>query len=419
MGSFQTVRGMRDFLPEQAKKKQFVEDFLRRTFERYGYEPLQTPVVEEFALLSAKDSGGEAIKDEIYYFKDKGERELGLRYDLTVPLARIAASNPAMLKPFKRYCIGQVYRYDKPQARRYREFTQADVDIVGAKGVLADFEALQIAVDVMRGLGFEFKVKVNNRQVLEELAKKCAVPEDKIKDCFRSIDKLDKIGEKEVEKELESKGIPAKIMQEISANSFERAKEIVGETEGMKSLSGLLELCKESGYKEVVFDISLARGLEYYTGNVFEISILDGPSVGGGGRYDGLIQVYGGPPTPAMGISFGVDRLYDALSGSLIVGQIVDIFVAAFSESADKAVVSFSSSLRKIGIGVEIDVMGRNVRKNIEYADKKGIKFFAVIGEDEIKAGKLKVKELGTGVEKEFGIAETAEIAAFIKGKKP
>jgi histidyl-tRNA synthetase len=409
---------MRDFLPEQAKKKQFIEDFLRRIFERYGYEPIQTPIVEEFELLSAKGSGGEAIKEEIYYFKDKSDRELGLRYDLTVPLARIVASNPAMLKPFKRYCIGQVYRYDKPQARRYREFTQADVDIVGAKSVLADFESIQIAIDVMRGLGLDFAIKINNRQVLEELAKKCGVPDDKIKECFRAIDKMDKIGKNEVVKELKAKGIPEKIMHEIETNSFERVKDIIGETEGMKNLERLLELSKESNYKEVIFDISLARGLEYYTGNVFEISIRDGPSVGGGGRYDKLIEVYGGLPTPAVGISFGVDRLYDALASTLTIEQEADIFVAAFSEKDENALLSFSSSLRKIGVGVEIDLIGRNIRKNVEYASKKGLRFFAVIGENETKSGKIKIKGLKNNVEKEFEIKDLKGIAEFIKNEK-
>src|SRR3989338_2951267 len=185
---FQTVRGMRDFLPEQMKKKQFIEDFIRKIFESYGYEPLQTPIVEEFGLLSAKGSGGEAVKEEIYYLKDKSERELGLRYDLTVPLGRVVASNPTLGRPFRRYCIGTVYRYDKPGAMRYREFTQADADIIGSTSVLADFECLQMYCDAMRGLGLAFKVKVNNRALLEDLAAKCGVPADKIKDCFRSID---------------------------------------------------------------------------------------------------------------------------------------------------------------------------------------------------------------------------------------
>lgn len=405
---------MRDFLPEQARKKQFIEDFLRRLFERYGFEPLQTPIVEDFGLLSAKGSGGEAIKNEIYYFKDKGDRELGLRYDLTVPLARVVASNPNLVKPFKRYCIGLVYRYDSPQAMRYREFTQADVDIVGAKSVLSDFECVEIAVEAMRGLGFEFKVKVNNRQLLEDLAKKVGVKEEQIKEAFRAIDKLDKVGEKGVEKELRDRGIGTEILEQIKTNSLEVVKEKIPESTGLRELEELLSLCRENGLKEVVFDLSLARGLEYYTGNVFEVAVTEGPSVGGGGRYDKLIEVYGGTPTPAVGISFGVDRLLDALENSLAMGPNTDIFIAPISREALAASIKLASRVRALGFAAEVDLMERNIKKNLEYANKKGIPFFCAIGENELKSGKVKVKEMSTGKGKEFSFDEYAGLQEFL-----
>lgn len=414
--NFQTVRGMRDFLPEQARKKQFIEDFCRKTFERYGLEPIQTPIVEDFDLLAAKGSAGEAIKEEIYYFKDKGERELGLRFDMTVPLARVVATNQQLMRPFKRYCIGTVYRYDKPRAKRYREFTQADFDIVGSKSALSDFEIIQIAADVIRGLGLEFKIKVNNRGVLEELSKKCGIEQEKIKDCFRSIDKLDKIGQKEVEKELAQKGIDTKIMEEIATNSFEKVKELLAGSGPVKNLEELLGLCKQAGIKEVVFDLSLARGLEYYTGNVFEVSLNDGPSVGGGGRYDNLIQTYGGQPTPAVGCSFGVDRLLDSLDGTLVIGAVSDIFIAPFTKSEYATCAELASRLRRASLCVDVDVMERNVRKNMEYADKKGIPFVAIIGENEVKSGKFRIKDMGSGREAEFPFDDVAEMVRFVKG---
>ncbi|MDD5148474.1 MAG: ATP phosphoribosyltransferase regulatory subunit, partial [Candidatus ainarchaeum sp.] len=163
---FQTVRGMRDFLPEQAKKKQAIEDKIRREFEAYGFEPLETPIVEDFELLAAKGSAGEAIKEEIYYFKDKSDRELGLRFDLTVPLARVVASNPQLIKPFKRYQIGPVYRYDRPGAKRYRSFTQADADIIGSASILADFELIALGYKIMKNLGLKFFIKVSNKALL-------------------------------------------------------------------------------------------------------------------------------------------------------------------------------------------------------------------------------------------------------------
>ncbi len=415
--SFKTVRGMRDFLPEKMKKKQFIEDTIRKVFEKYGYEPLQSPVVEEFELLSAKGSGGEAIKDEIYYFKDKGDRELGLRYDMTVPLARIVATNPALPRPFKRYVIGQVYRYDRPQAKRYREFTQADWDIIGVKSVLADFEVVQVAVDLMRSLGFEFTIKVNNRMVLEELALKMNVKKEQIKDAFRSIDKLDKIGEKGVREEFKEKGIDDSILEQIFVNSFDEVKARIGESESIKELEQLLELAKDNKYKEVKFELSLARGLEYYTGVVFEISINQGPSVAGGGRYDKLVGLYGGQDSPAVGCSFGVDRLYDALEEQLLIGSNTDVFIIPMGEKAGYFSTKLAAKIRNSGFGVELDLAGRNFKKNFEYVQKKGIEFVIVVGDDELKSGKFKVKDMNTKEEKEFTLEDISDFVEMVKKK--
>ncbi|HIH09916.1 MAG TPA: histidine--tRNA ligase [Candidatus Diapherotrites archaeon] len=413
--AYQNVKGMRDFLPAQAKKKQFIEDLCRAIFEKYGYEPLQTPVVEDFALLAAKGSGGEAIKGEIYYFKDKGEREIGLRYDLTVPLGRVAASNPMLQKPFRRYCISTVYRYDRPQAKRYREFTQADIDIVGAKYVLADFEIIQVAVEVMRGLGFEFSVKVNSRKVFEELALKMGVRKEQVRDAFRSLDKLGKIGAKEVGKELKQKGIDTRILRQIEANSFAQVKDYLKGSESLKELEELLELSGESGYTEVEFDLSLTRGLEYYTGMVMEVSIKGGPSVAGGGRYDNLISLYGGQENPAVGFSFGVDRLYDYLEDTLVIGPNADIFIIILSGEANIPGVKLASALRKTGLGVEVDLMQRNLKKNFEYLEKRGIAFLIVLGENEVKAKKFKLKEMATRKETEFGFGDAPQISGLVK----
>lgn len=413
--TFQTVRGMRDFLPKKAKKKQFIEDLCRKTFESYGFEPLQTPIVEDFGLLAAKGSAGEAIKDEVYYFKDKGERELGLRFDFTVPLARICSSNKGLGKPFRRYCIGTVYRYDRPQAKRYREFTQADADIVGAKSVLADFECVQIAVDVMRKLGLEFKIAVNNSGVLESLAKVYGMDSKKAKDAFRSVDKLDKIGEKGVRKELEEKGIDTSFLDTILVNSLDVVKEKAGENEAVKELEKLLELSQKNGFEEVSADLSLARGLEYYTGNVFEIKLENGPSVGAGGRYDKLIGNYGGEESPAVGISFGIDRLFDALEETLVIGSNTDVFVVPLGEEMNGAAVLLASKIRSAGISAEVDVMQRNLKKNFEYAEKKGISFLIILGENEVREKKFKIKRIGSKEEKEVSFDDLKELVEFVK----
>ncbi len=412
---FETVKGMRDFLPEQAKKKQFIEDTCRRVFERYGFEPLQTPVVEDFALLSAKGSGGEAIKDEIYYFKDKGDRELGLRYDVTVPLARVCATNPQLPKPFKRYCIGPVYRYNRPQAKRYREFTQADIDVVGVKSVLADFECLAASADILKALGLEFTIKVNNRVVLEGIAKNCGIREGQIAEAFRIIDKIGKINEKEARKEMLAKGIDDKILAKIFLNSLEDTKSVLGKNEGLDDLAQLLTLAEENGLSEVKFDLGLCRGLEYYTGNVFEIALNEGPSVGGGGRYDNLIQLYGGPPAPAVGISLGIDRLFDALEKTLFIGPNSDVFIIPLSKEAAKEGVRLAFALRKLGVAVEMNLMERGIGKNMEYANKKGIAFTIVLGEKELAEKKFKLKDMGSGEEKEFGLGDAKGVALLLK----
>jgi len=204
---FQTVRGMRDFLPEQAVKKQFIEDACRKAFEKYGFRPLETPIVEEFKLLAKKGGGGESVKEEVYYFKDKSGRELGLRFDLTVPLARVVATNPQLPKPFKRYQISDVYRYDRPGASRYRRFTQADIDIVGSASMLADFECIAVSAEILNSLGLKFKIRISNRNLLEEIALCCGVEKGSVKDCFRCLDKLDKIGKEGVAKEMRKKNI--------------------------------------------------------------------------------------------------------------------------------------------------------------------------------------------------------------------
>ena len=414
---FETVRGMRDFLPEQAAKKQRIEDTLRAQFELFGFLPLQTPVVEEFGLLSAKGSGGEAIRDEIYYFKDKGDRELGLRFDLTVPLGRFVAANPQLPKPFKRYQIGTVYRYDRPGAKRYREFTQADWDIIGTSGPLADFEVIALAISAMKALGFkekEFFVKVNTRPLLEEVALCCGIGKEKVVECFRCLDKIDKQGEEAVRREMQEKGIDTRIVGQMKEKSLEKIK--VENDAPLLELKGMMQLLKENGLEKFVrFDLSLARGLEYYTGVVFEVCVEGSPSVGGGGRYDKLIETYGGPSTPAVGCSFGVDRLLDVLEEKLEPKSKTKIFVVGIGEKAQGEALSLAQKIRSLGISCAVDLNARSVSKNLEYANKQGISFAAIIGENEIKAKEFTLKEMASGKEKKIKFAEFKELSKIVQ----
>lgn len=413
---FQTVRGMRDFSPEQAAKKQWIEDTLRQQFELFGFQPLQTPVVEEFGLLSAKGSGGEAIRDEIYYFKDKGERELGLRFDLTVPLGRFVAANPQLPKPFKRYQIGTVYRYDRPGAKRYREFTQADWDIVGSSGPESDFEAIALAISAMKALGFkeeEFFVKVNTRPLLEEAALCCGIGKDNVMECFRCLDKIDKQGEEAVRREMREKGIDTRIVGQIKERNFEKIK--VKDSAPLLELKGLMQLLKESDLEKFVrFDLSLARGLEYYTGVVFEVCVEGSPSVGGGGRYDRLIETYGGPGTPAVGGSFGVDRLLDTLESRIEAEAKTRVFVFAIGEKMRGEALSLAQKIRALGINCAADLNARSAGKNLEYADKRGIPFAAIIGENELKAKEFTLKEMKSGKETKVKLANLKELLPLL-----
>jgi histidyl-tRNA synthetase len=414
---FKTVRGMQDFLLERAAKKKWIEETCKKVFESYGFAPMETPTVEDFELLAKKGGAGEAIKNEVYYFKDKSKRELGLRFDLTVPLGRVMASNPQLARPFKRYAIGRVYRYDRPQAKRYREFTQADVDVLGSSSPLADFEILSVAIDVMTALGFkkeEFKIKINSRPLLGEIALCCGVENKKIVDCFRCIDKLNKIGEKGVEKELKEKGIKTQILGQLSVKNPKNLK--LKNPAPLKKIMDLLRLLKKSkldGFVEL--DLSLARGLEYYTGMVAEVTVANSPSVGGGGRYDKLVESYGGKETPAVGLSFGVERLLDSLEERLKPMASADLFFIPVGDKAVEEGIGIASKIRALGVNCETDLMNRGIGKNIQYADKKGILFVAILGEKELKEKALTLKNLKSGKQQIVKLADLAKLKQLVE----
>ncbi len=396
-----TVKGMRDFLPKKARKKKFIESLCKQVFEKYGFAPIETPIVENLELLTAKGSAGEEIGKEIYSFKDKGNRDLGLRFDLTVPLARVIATNPQLKMPFKRYQIGRVYRYDQPQAKRYREFTQADIDIIGTNSKLADFECIAIAIKIMQQLTKDFYIIINSRKLLESIAKANDVTKEQIENCFRALDKLDKIGVDGVKRELNTFGISNKILnaiQETDLNKIEtELKEKNISIDGLNELNELLELLKDNNLNKFIkVDLSLARGLAYYTSTVFEIKVKKGPSVGAGGRYNKLISLYGGKDLPAVGISFGIDRLVDTVDETLKLATETKVFVLSIGNTKKEALKN-AQLLREKGINVEIDLLNRSISKNLDYAGSKGIKFALIIGEKELKMNKFTLKNLESG----------------------
>jgi histidyl-tRNA synthetase len=390
---------MRDFPPELARKKQFVEDTCRKVFEKYGFEYIETPVLEELQLLNKKGSSGSDVRKELYSFTDKGGRELGLRFDLTVPMARFVVNNPQIPKPFKRYQIGNAYRYDRPQKGRYRTFTQADVDIIGIKNMIAEFEIIALSIELMDRLEIPCTIIINNRNLLENVALNSGVQQEQISECFRLIDKLDKIGEENVEAELNKAGISTDVLNRVKENDLSQ----LPDCEGKKDMEELVQLIKENGLeKRVRFQLSLARGLDYYTGTVFEV-VGKGPSLAAGGRYDKLIASFGGPPTPSMGISFGVDRLLD-ISEKEIVGK-PPVYVVPIGKTQNEA-LQIATALRKQDMPVSMDLAHRGLSKNLDYAKKKGFLFVLILGENEVKSGSVTIRNMQTGEQKEVKQSE-------------
>jgi len=419
MKKIQTPRGTRDFLPEEMIKREFVINKIKQVFEKYGFDPLQTPAFESWSLLSAKQGGGEEIKEDIYYFKDKAGRELGLRFDLTVPLARVIANNPQLTKPFRRYAIGRVWRYDRPQKGRYREFWQADVDSVGSKEMISDAEFIAIDVDVFRSLGFKnFVVRINNRKVIEGLLEICNIDKNKY-DIFRILDKLEKIGLEEVKKELNELGVDSKkIIDFISIRgkpdkTIEKAKKILKDskigTEGLNELEEVIKYCKMYDIIDYVeIDFSIARGLNYYTGIVYETTIKGFEGIGSvcsGGRYDKLVEIAGGEQIPGVGLSFGIERIVDIMKEKNIFDSIktkTKVFIVSVNNSVRKDCIKLAQELRKNGINAQIDIMGRNIRKQLEYVDSLGIPYAIIVGPEEVKKNKYKLKDMKKGTEQEL-----------------
>lgn len=417
---YQPPRGTRDFMPWEMARRQYLFDVIRRTFESFGFAPLETPAFESWDLLGAKGSGGEAVKDEVYVFKDKGGREMGLRFDLTVPMSRVVAGNPQLQKPFKRYQIGRVWRYDNPQAGRFREFWQADADIVGSSSMAAEAECIAALCTCLKNLGFkDFDVRLNNRKLLNGMVEAAGVDKKKAPAVFRALDKLEKQGQNVVQKELKSAGVTAKQLSSlmsfirISGKPDEVLKKarpmlegFLDAVHGLDELEEIVDLSKAYGTAGMItIDLSLVRGLDYYTGPIYEIKAKTGKgkdvgSLAGCGRYDNLIEVFGGQPSPATGGSLGIERIYEIMIQEGMFIGVPDgntrVFIVAVEDNREMiaAVIETAQKLRAGGVAAEIDVMGRKLRKCLEYADSRGIPYLIIIGEKELKSGKFTIKDL-------------------------
>lgn len=415
-------KGMRDFLPDDMLKRDYVFGVVRDVFHLYGFEPLQTPVLELKDTLMGKY--GEDAEKLIYHAQHPGgKEEVALRYDLTVPLARVIAQYENDLSlPFKRYQLSPVWRAERPQRGRYREFYQCDADIVGVAGMDADAEILGVVVTALRRLGFsQFSVKINNRKLLTAIGIYAGVPDEQLGDLYRSVDKFDKIGADGVRSELLERGIGqeavARMMELIQARrpgleSLDYLDEMIGSIpaaqEGLRELRELAGHLDDAGIPPVFyeFDLTMVRGLGYYTGPIFETVITE-PNLGsvtGGGRYDDLIGLFRRESLPTTGTSLGIERIIDlmdilGLYPNGIGGTVVQVLVAVFNEDTRRDSTRLAAELRAAGIQTELYLQDKNLGKQFNYADKKRIPLVAVLGPEEIAAGVVKIKRLSDGAE--------------------
>lgn len=419
----QTLKGFRDFLPEEKRKRDYVSSKMRAVFERHGFAPLETPTLEYASLLLGK-YGDEADK-LVYTFEDRGERRVGLRYDQTVPTARVLAQyQHALPRYFRRYQIQNVFRADKPQKGRYREFTQCDCDVFGSLSPLADAEILAVYYAVFKEIGLDsIVIELNDRQTLIKNFDEYTSGEVTVYSIIQSIDKLDKVSPEEVENELVEKGLEPQVAKAIrnriiaiQANSLD-SKNISSNLDEIIKSAMKLGVPKEN----LKINPTLARGLDYYTGMIFEGKIPEYTvgSVGGGGRYDNLVRDLSGFEMPAVGFGIGFDRTVEAADQLGVIpsdGQDTQVLVAVLSEEDVAASLEATRVLREAGVRVELYPAIDKLAKQFKLADQKKVPFVVVIGENERAAGKVTVKNMRNGEQKQLNLnAQIQELIVDIQ----
>jgi histidyl-tRNA synthetase len=406
----QSPRGTRDWLPEEAYVKRLVSEKIRKVFESYGYGEIITPAFEYLELLKAK--AGEEVVNQIYYFTDKAGRELGLRFEMTTPIARIVASKPDLAKPIRFYYIQPVWRYEEPQRGRLREFWQAGIELFGVAGPEGDAEVVAVTYDALTESGVqEFEISVNDRRVVEDILLSNSVAQERLPDALRILDKLDKFGESYIIDEFEKIGVSREKSSQMLIKLKESRLDIELSTpegkRGLDHLSRVVDLLKSVYGVNVKVDYSIVRGLGYYTGFVFEVkpkTSSDVGSIAGGGRYDDLVSTLGGPKLPATGMAIGVDRLLEVLKlqgKPTITYNEVDVYIiplAKKQETVAKA-VEIAKKLRREGLKVIVEGTDRSLAKALEYASKKGSRFVIIIGEKELSSGTLTIRDMKEWVE--------------------
>lgn len=445
-------KGTRDFGPEEMAKRNYIFNTIKEVYALYGFQQIETPALETLHTLMGKyGEEGDKLLFKILnsgdYLKNISDEELmgrntlylqtrlcekGLRYDLTVPFARYVVMHRDELQlPFKRYQIQPVWRADRPQKGRYREFYQCDADVVGSDSLLNEVELMQIIDTVFQRFGVRVQIKINDRKILSGIAEVIGEAE-KIVDITVAIDKLEKIGIDSVNDELRQDGISEDAIEKLqpiialsgtNEEKLNTIKEVLKDSEigkkGVEELRFILGTLKEIGLKnEIQFDLTLARGLNYYTGAIFEVKALDTPmgSITGGGRYDNLTGIFGMPGLSGVGISFGADRIYDVLNAlNLYPTEAISttqLLFINFGEKETAYCLPIAAEVRKAGIRVEVYPDKAKMKKQMSYANAKKIPFVALAGENEIAAGKVTLKDMATGEQK---LVNTEELIACLQ----
>ncbi|HEV8286566.1 MAG TPA: histidine--tRNA ligase [Chitinophagaceae bacterium] len=446
-------QGTRDFGPDVVRKRNYIFNTIKNVFELYGFQPLETPAMENLDTLMGKygeegnklifkilnngldnpDKQGEARKEFEKILEGKNTKDIterALKYDLTIPFARYVAMNHGQLSfPFKRYQIQPVWRADRPARGRYREFYQCDADVIGSTSLLNEIELANIYATVFEKLKIPVEIKINSRKILMALAEVSAGA-DKMMNITTAIDKLDKIGFDKVKEELVQRGLNLKEIEVIenylsisgsNEEKISKAKAIVGSTDagkkGIEELETMLSYSLITHHSPLIIDLTLARGLNYYTGIIFEIKAKDVQigSIGGGGRYDDLTGLFGVPNIPGVGISFGVDRIYDVMEELKLFPDDVSVGtqVLFFNLGEEESKVAFKTvqQLRDKNIRCEIYHEQAKFDKQFKYAEKKNIPFVAIIGDEEIKNGSCKIKNIVTGQQVEVSLKKVPEFS--------
>ena len=448
-------KGTRDFGQQETAERNYIFDTIKSVFRTFGYSQIETPALENLSTLMGKYgeegdkllfrilNSGDAFADVNLSLPGKELAskvcEKGLRYDLTVPFARFVVQHRNEIPfPFKRFQIQPVWRADRPQKGRYREFYQCDADVIGSRSQMNELELVQIVDRVFSLLGVNVVIKINNRKVLTGLAEICGFP-DKVVDITVAIDKLDKTGIDAVREEMLEKGLtteavaklePVLVMGGDTASKLKSMRAMMESSptgiRGLDELEELFTLLDDAGLSSACeLDLSLARGLNYYTGAIFEVKARDFAigSICGGGRYDNLTGIFGLPDMSGVGISFGADRIYDVLKGLNKFPEglcrFASILFANMDGGSVRYVLPLAAELRRQGIAVEVYPDSTKLKKQFDYADRKAIPFISINGSEEMDSKTIQLKNLATGVQKTFPVADTEAIVSALKETLP